>query len=400
MKVQAEAADRARGTGRAAGALNGLPVGLKDIIDTDDMPTENGTPIDAGRRPSRDATIVRRLRQAGAVIMGKTVTTELASMHPRGTRNPLDADAHARRLVVRLGRRGRRRHGAARDRHADRRVGDPPRLLLRHRRVQADVRPDPAPRRASAGAAARYDRRLRAHRRGCALSSSMRSPGYDPTDPDSLQLPPPRLLEMALTKPPVTPALAFVKTPFWDSAEPATKEGFAELVEALGKGCEEVALPPVFSHATSAIRTIQLVGMARHYRRYREKGAEQLSDYMRGAIEDGLKITAVDYLTALDWQKSLAAGLEPLFDKYDAIVTPAAPGEAPAIDTTGNPIFNALWTLCGVPAVTLPLLEGPNGLPVGVQLVGRRGEDARLLRTARWLARTVQGESSVGMAAA
>ncbi len=134
------------------------------------------------------------------------------------------------------------------------------------------------------------------------------------------------------------------------------------------------------------MQTIQQVGIARHYRSYLERGAEQLSDFMRGAIEAGLAIGAVDYLAALDWQKSLAVGLEPLFDKYDAIVTPAAPGEAPkSLDSTGNPAFNGLWTLCGVPAVTLPLLQGPNGLPVGVQVVGRRGEDARLLRTARWL---------------
>ena len=79
-----------------------------------------------------------------------------------------------------------------------------------------------------------------------------------------------------------------------------------------------------------------------------------------------------------------------MFDRYDAILTPAAPGEAPSgLGATGNPVFNGLWTLCGVPALSLPLLEGPNGLPLGVQLVGRLGEDARLLRTARWLVERV-----------
>jgi Asp-tRNA(Asn)/Glu-tRNA(Gln) amidotransferase A subunit family amidase len=107
---------------------------------------------------------------------------------------------------------------------------------------------------------------------------------------------------------------------------------------------------------------------------------------MRTIIEDGLEVTAVDYLTALDWRESLNNGLDQLFDRYDAIVTPAAPGEAPrGLEATGNPIFNGLWSLCGSPAVTLPLMTGPNGMPVGVQLVGRRGEDAKLLRTARWL---------------
>ena len=163
---QAEALDSRREKGRPIGPLHGLPVGLKDIIDTEDMPTENGTPIDAGRQPTRDATVARRCVDAGALIMGKTVSTELGSMRPRGTRNPFDADAHARRLVQRVGCGSRRRNGAARRRHADRRVGDPSRLLLRRGRVQAHVRSGPAPRRPSAGDAARYGRRLRAHRGG------------------------------------------------------------------------------------------------------------------------------------------------------------------------------------------------------------------------------------------
>jgi Asp-tRNA(Asn)/Glu-tRNA(Gln) amidotransferase A subunit family amidase len=129
-----------------------------------------------------------------------------------------------------------------------------------------------------------------------------------------------------------------------------------------------------------------VTGFARNLRPYYDRGKERLSPVMREAIEEGRRIAATDYLEALDWREALNNGLEPLFDRYDAIVTPAAPGEAPAgLDSTGNPVFNGLWTLCGVPAVSLPLLEGPNGLPVGVQLVGRRGEDARLLRTARWL---------------
>ncbi|MGH6923032.1 MAG: amidase [Propylenella sp.] len=386
---QAEAADAARGTGRATGPLHGLPVGLKDIIDTRDMPTENGTAIDAGRRPSSDATIVRRLHEAGAVIMGKTVTTELGSMQPRGTRNPFDptrtpggsssgsaAAVAADMVPMAVGTQT----GGSVIRPASfcGVVGFKPSFGLIPRR---GVLPQ-APPLDTIGVFAR------SVEEAALLADAIA--GYDPDDADSLMLPPPRLLDVATTKPPVTPSLAFVKTPFWDAAEEATKEGFGELVEVLGKACAEVALPEVFSEATGAIRTIQLIGIARHYRRYLEKGREQLSDYMRGAIDDGLKIAAVDYLTALDWQKSLAAGLEPLFDKYDAIVTPAAPGEAPSIETTGNPIFNGLWTLCGVPAVSVPLLAGPNGMPVGVQVVGRRGEDGRLLRTARWLVESLR----------
>ncbi len=398
---QAAAAERQRGTGRPTGSLHGLPVGLKDIIDTKDMPTENGTPIDAARQPSTDATIVRRLREAGAVIMGKTVTTELASMHPGGTRNPLDP--------------GRTPGGSSSGSAAAVAAGMVP-LAVGTQTGGSVIRPasfcgivgfKPSfgviPRRGILPQASPLDTVgvfARSVEDAALLVDAIA--GHDPGDPDSVMQPPPRFLDVARTKPPVTPALAFVKTSAWDIAEDATKEGFAELVEALGKSCEEVGLPSLFEKAGDTIQTIQRVGIARHYRSYMERGAEQLSDYMRGAIEAGLQISAVDYLTALDWQTSLAVGLEQLFDKYDAIVTPAAPGEAPkGLGSTGNPAFNNLWTLCGVPAVTLPLLQGPNGLPVGVQVVGRRGEDARLLRTARWLAQALQGEhgSTVGMAA-
>ncbi len=113
---------------------------------------------------------------------------------------------------------------------------------------------------------------------------------------------------------------------------------------------------------------------------------KRLSEVLREKIEEGQKTLAVDYNRAVDWRGVLNSGLDEVFERYDAIITPATTGEAPAgLDSTGSPAFCALWTYCGTPAVTLPLMEGPNGLPVGVQLIGRRGDDARLLRTARWL---------------
>ena len=196
-----------------------------------------------------------------------------------------------------------------------------------------------------------------------------------------------------MTEPPVTPSLAFVKTPVWDRAESATQEGFCELVDALGADCTEVALPAIFQEWQGALTTLMQAGMARGLEGYYAKGKEQLSPTLRRIIEDGRKVTAVSYLTALDWRAALSNGLEQLFDRYDAIVTPAANGEAPQdLGTTGDPTFCGLWTLCGVPAISLPLLTGPNGLPIGVQVVGRRGEDARLLRTARWLSRRLAAQ--------
>jgi Asp-tRNA(Asn)/Glu-tRNA(Gln) amidotransferase A subunit family amidase len=210
--------------------------------------------------------------------------------------------------------------------------------------------------------------------------------GYDARDRETRIAPPPRLLETALSDAPVTPAFAFVKSPAWEAAEPETREGFAELAAALGAVCDEVALPESFDQGAGVLKTLTEAGIARSYKPYYERGKDQLSDFMRTTIKAGATISAVDYLEALDRQAALHAELDRLFERYDAIITPAAPGEAPhGLDWTGNSAFNELWTLCRVPAITLPLLKGPKGLPVGVQVVGRYGDDARLLRTARWL---------------
>jgi Asp-tRNA(Asn)/Glu-tRNA(Gln) amidotransferase A subunit family amidase len=163
------------------------------------------------------------------------------------------------------------------------------------------------------------------------------------------------------------------------------REGFAELAEALGGRTDAVDLPDPFARAHEWHRIVNMAEMARSYARYYDRDPSLLSDRLRGMIEDGLAIRAVDYIRALDGIAALNAGLEKLFDRYDAILTPAAPGEAPVGEATGDPAFSTLWTYCGVPAVTLPLLTGANGMPIGVQLVGRALYDGRLLRTAAWL---------------
>jgi Asp-tRNA(Asn)/Glu-tRNA(Gln) amidotransferase A subunit family amidase len=384
-RAAAKAVDDYRGTGRSLGQLHGLPVGVKDIIDTADLPTENGTVIDAGRRPGRDAEIVRRLRQAGAIVMGKTVTTELAFLTPAKTRNPHELNhtpggsSSGSAAAVAAGMvplaMGSQTYGSViRPASFCGVVGFKPTFGLISR---TGVRPL-APTLDTVGVFARTvaDAALIAD----ALA------GHDPADPDTSLLPPPRMLEVALTEPPVTPAIAFVKTPVWDEADAATKEAFGELVTILGKSCKEVTLPDVFREWAGAHRALMLAGMARNLEPYYRRAKEKLSTGLRTLIEDGMKVTAVDYLTAVDWREALNNGLEQLFDRYDAILTPSAPGEAPrGLESTGNPIFNGLWTLCGTPAISLPLLQGPNNLPVGVQLIGRRGEDGRLLRTAGWL---------------
>jgi Asp-tRNA(Asn)/Glu-tRNA(Gln) amidotransferase A subunit family amidase len=118
---------------------------------------------------------------------------------------------------------------------------------------------------------------------------------------------------------------------------------------------------------------------------------------MLEALDEGARVSAIDYLQAQEKREGYYAALDEVFNRFDAIVTPAAAGEAPeGLQSTGDPEFCTIWSYCGVPAISLPLLEGPNGLPVGVQLIGRRGEDARLLRTARWLFDFVSKQPEAG----
>jgi Asp-tRNA(Asn)/Glu-tRNA(Gln) amidotransferase A subunit family amidase len=133
------------------------------------------------------------------------------------------------------------------------------------------------------------------------------------------------------------------------------------------------------------------VEMAHNLHRDYEKGRDQLSAPLRQIIERGRSHSAIDYTRAVAAITPLNEGLESIFDEYDAIVTPAAPGEAPSgLESTGNPIFCTIWTYLGTPAVSLPLMQSEAGLPLGVQLVGRRGDDARLLRSARWVVTTLR----------
>jgi Asp-tRNA(Asn)/Glu-tRNA(Gln) amidotransferase A subunit family amidase len=382
---QAKALDELRNRGRPIGPLHGLPVGLKDVIDTAGQPSENGTPLDAGRKPGDDAFVVQRLKQDGAVIMGKTVTTELMFRAPGKTRNPHNP-AHTP---------GGSSSGSA----AAVAAGMVP-LALGTQTVGSMIRPasfcgivgfkptfGAIPRRGVLSQSPSLDTLgvFAGSVAGVALLADSLF-GYDAADPATNLSPAPRLAETAATKPPVKPAFAFVKQPAWDRAAPEMQEGFAELSEALGGNCDEVELPGHFADAMNFCGLVQTAELAKSYYHYERRGRDQLSEDMQQTIDAGRRILAHDYMAALDWPRILNGALEAVFNRYDAIITPAAPGPAPAgLESTGDPSFNGIWTFCGMPAVSLPLLQAENGLPMGVQLVGQRGNDGRLLRTARWL---------------
>ena len=385
VRANAQALDEHRAAGRPIGPLHGLPVAIKDIIDTEGMPTENGTVLDAGRMPGADAVLVSQLRAAGAVIMGKTVATELAYFTPGKTRNPHDE--------------ARTPGGSSSGSAAAVAAGMVP-LAVGTQTAGSVIRPA-----AFCGIVGFKPSRGLISRRGVLCQShTLDTVGvfarsvpdaaliaetlaaFDPQSGESPR-PTPPLFATAESDPPVPPAFAFIKQPAWDKADADTRDGFAEIVELLGEQCEEVALPAPFDQALQIHRLIQVTEMTKHFSRYVKKGRDRLSEKLLAALDEGAGVLARDYLAALDWIGVYNSSLDEIFDSFDAIITPAASGEAPAdLTQTGDPAFCSIWTLCGLPAVTLPMLEGANGMPMGVQLVGRAGDDARLLRTARWLA--------------
>ncbi len=391
---QAAALDQHRASGRPIGALHGLPVGVKDIIDTAGIPTENGTVLDAGRVPAQDAFVVTRLKQAGALIIGKTVTAELAYLGPGKTRNPHDpghtpggsssgsaAAVAAQMVPLAIGTQT----GGSVIRPAAYCgiVGYKPSFgLVPRTGVLSQSQ--------SLDTLGVFARTVEDAAMLCEVLC-----GYDAGDPATTTTPVPRLLQTALTDPPVTPAIAFVRQPGWDAADQDTRDAFAELADALGEICVEVDLPEPFAQAADLRNCVNRAEMAKAYYHYAKRGRDQLSAQMQEALDDGNRVLARDYLSALDWPTVLNAGLDEIFDRFDAILTPAAPGPAPkGLESTGSSIYNGLWTFCGTPALTLPLLTAGNGLPMGVQLVGRRGGDERLLRTGRWLVRHLSAIAS------
>lgn len=391
---QAKQADLARQSGRPTGPLNGVPVGIKDIIDTADYPCEYGTVLKQGRRPPQDAFLVSRLREAGAIILGKTVTTELAVYAPGKTRNPHNS-AHTP---------GGSSSGSA----AAVAAGMVP-LSVGTQTNGSVIRP------ASYCGVYGFKPSFGGISRSGVLSQSkpLDTVGvfarnledaaliadvlmvYDAGDRSMRPQARPQISNIVGTEPPLQPRLAFVRTPVWDLAEEPTKDAFRELIEHSNGRIDIVDLSAEFDDAIDDLGRIMKVDLARSYDRYYLQGKDRLSDKLVEIIESGHSILACEYQDALERIEMYNLLLNEIFYDYDAILTPSTTGEAPLADTTGDPVFCSIWTLCGVPALNLPLFEGLNKLPFGAQLIGQRGDDARLFRTARWLLNQLQSQPPV-----
>lgn len=391
--AQAQAAEEAHARGDPDGALFGLPVGIKDIVDTVDLPTEDGTVLHAGRMPNFDAAIVQRLRAAGGLVMGKTVTTELATYAPGKTRNPhrpthtpggssSGSAAAVAAGMVPLAIGTQTNGSVIRPASFCGVYGFKPSAGLIPRTGVLTQSP-------SFDAVGVFGRTLD----DVALLAEVLA-GHDPQDASTVRRAAPPLSRLAATDTPLPPTLAWVATPFWERVDADAQAAFGELRDVLSGRIAPFDLPASAADAIGWHRLVMEAEIAGSFELEYERGRDQLSASLRAQIERGRQVTAVAHRQALARVPLLLQGLESVFEHFDALVTPATLGTAPAgLEATGDPVMCTLWTFLGLPCLSLPLLSGENGLPLGVQLVGRRGDDARLLRTARWLVRTVNDAS-------
>ncbi|MEP4033579.1 amidase [Roseibium polysiphoniae] len=392
--AQASELDTIRQAGRPLGSLHGVPVGLKDIIDSKGLPAERGSPIFVGRVPDEDAAVAERLRDAGAVILGKTKTTEVAFVHPTDTVNPHNvkhtpggsssgsaAAVAAYQIPLAL---GTQTNGSViRPASFCGVYGFKPTrgVISREGVLQTSISLD------QIGVFARSAE-------DTALITDVLK-GYDQRDPKSYPRPRPAMIEGYHAEPPAEPALAWIDLPFADRMSADAVAGFEELRGELGARVEMVPAPPAFAGLVETQRILHEYEICQHLQETFEAHWDQISDTLKPVIDRGRKITHTAYEDALAQMQASEDFFHAFFMDYDVILTPAASGEAPVLGpTTGDPIFCTLWTLAGLPSLSMPLMVGETGLPIGAQIVGAQEEDGRLLRTARWLIDRLQANAA------
>lgn len=383
--AQAKELDGIRMRGRPLGSLHGVPVGLKDIIDTKSLPTQRGTPIFKGRQPEQNATIVNRLMEEGAVILGKTVTTELAFVHAADTTNPHNM-AHT--------------PGGSSSGSAAAVAGFQVPLAIGTQTNGSVIRPA-----SFCGTFGLKPSRGMISRTGLLqTSNSLDQVGvfgrtledvallsdaigcYDPADEKSYSRHRPHMLEGAKSKAEIEPEFAWFELPFANRLSSDSKDGFEEIITALGDRVTKIVAPDNFAGLVDTQRIIHEYEICLHLEDVFENNWDQISDTLKPIIERGRTIRREEYEYALDVMGQTESFLNEFFIDYDAILTPSSTGEAPLANAgTGDPVFCTLWTLAGLPCLNLPMLVGSNGLPIGLQMVGGYEKDDRLLRTANWL---------------
>lgn len=370
----AEAADAARAGGSMVGPLHGVPLAIKDIIDVAGMPTTMGSPIYADKFARESAQCVKKLEQAGAIIVGKTVTTEFAYYTPGKTRNPWNerhtpggsssGSAAAVACCMLAGTLGSQTNGS----------------VIRPAAFCGAVGYKPTYGAISTHGVLTFSRTLdtvgvfaRSVTDAACLAAVAAEAQPIPAEVTARAMP---------------PRLAAVRTPVWDAAETAQKEMFARNIAALqaaGARVDEVELPPAFAQAHAVQRAIMAGEAARDLGMLQRQHRDRISARLNAFLDEGAAIDDTRLREALDSRVHLQKTYSHFLRDFDAVITPPATGEAPAtLDATGDPTFCTIWTLLGAPAVSIPVGLGPHGLPLGLQIVGAFGKDDALLGAAAW----------------
>ena len=375
-RAQALAAAHRRDGEAPRGPLHGVPIGVKDIIDTAEMPTGYGSPIYAGHRPRADAAAVALLREAGAIVLGKTVTVELAAFHWSRTRNPYDL-AHTP---------GGSSSGSAAA-VADRMIP----LALGTQTGGSTLRPA-----AFCGVVGYKPTFNRVNRAGVKpLAESQDTVGLFARGLDDIGL-----MLSALTgcaAPDLAagsaPRIAIARMRAWPALDAAMARAFAEAQARLsraGAHVRELDLPQPFVDAFAAQRDVNDYEAWRSLAHERTRHWNDLSSSLQARLAQAARCTCERYTCAQDVLFRCQALLTGIFSDYDVLLTPSTPGEAPrSVENTGDSGFHRIWTALHTPALHLPVFRGPNGLPMGLQLIGPHRADSALLSHAAWIERAL-----------
>lgn len=362
-----------------SGPLHGVPIAVKDLINTADMPTGYGSAIYDGHRPAADAACVALVRAAGAIVIGKTVTTEFACFTPGKTANPRNP-AHT------PGGSSSGSAAAVADMMAP--------LAFGTQTAGSVIRPAAfcgiVGYKPSFGTIPRAGVKM--------LCDSLDTVGTmarnvaDAAFFAGVVAGRPELRDIGPSAAP--PRFGLFCTKMWAEAEPSTAAALDHAratLERAGASVVDVPFPPEHEPLTEAQQSVMGFELVRSLAHERIRHSAELSPPLAQLLDAGLTVGAPEYDAALAATAIARARLPEVFGACDVLLTPAAPGEAPrGLGYTGNPVFNRMWTLLGVPCITMPAVWGESGLPIGIQLVGRIGDDAGLIAAALFAERALE----------
>ncbi len=387
---KAEEADNHRRSGKTTGILHGVPVALKDIIGTFDMPTECGTVLRKGKTQSQNAEIVDLLKSEGAIIMGKTATSELAYLGPPATRNPHDYN---------------RTPGGSSSGSAAVIASHMAPLSIGSQTGGSVIRP------ASYCGVVGYKPSYGLISRNGVLrtSYSLDHIGVfgktvedvallakvlikkDSYDHSTVYYSTEEILNVCRKEPLFEPKFIFYKTDAWKLVDKKSRESFEYFIKSFKKNIEVFDTPSYFKDINKYHQIIHETDLANNFSEYYKKNKKKLSNYMQKAIANGNKYSSKEYAEAIDFMKRSYESYEEVFEDYHGVLSPSSPGVAPkGLKSTGTAEFNKVWSYLGTPCISLPLLEGENNLPLGVQLIGNKYDDHRFLGVANWLEKECQ----------